>query len=50
MESLQEIGGNRLGLSHKFAAMVEEEIVKIKEKMTNIKQAAEEVSNMPGEL
>jgi tetratricopeptide (TPR) repeat protein len=50
VESLQEIGGNSLGLNHKFAAMVEEEIVKIKEKMTDIKQAAEEVSIMPGEL
>jgi tetratricopeptide (TPR) repeat protein len=51
IESLKEIGGNGLGTQHKFAAMVQKELDKLKVKIhDNVKGPRRQDSNIPGEL
>lgn len=50
MASLKEIGGQGLGTKHKFAVMVEKEIVKIKEMMQDENRASDPDLVVPSEL
>ncbi|KAF4628455.1 hypothetical protein G7Y89_g9692 [Cudoniella acicularis] len=48
--SLQEIGGKGRGTKHKFAALVQEEVSKLEEKMQNSVQSADADHTVPAEL
>lgn len=49
-QSLKDIGGRGLGVRHKFAAMVQEEITKIRELMQDRKKASEPDLVVPAEI
>ncbi|KAI0399143.1 hypothetical protein F4802DRAFT_603270 [Xylaria palmicola] len=50
MRSLAEIGGEGLGVKHKFATMVQDEITKVEELMNDANKASEPSLIVPSEL